>query len=43
MIYNITPISDFEFDAHVSDHFTIYSDLVIPDNYLNSGNHNHNN
>ena len=42
IISNISPTSAFEYDAHISDHFAIYSDLVIPDNYLNSGNLNHN-
>ena len=28
--YNITYLSVFEFDEHVSDQFTIYSDLMIP-------------
>ena len=41
IIFNISPTRAFEYDAHVSDHFAIYSDLVIPDNYLNSGNLNH--
>ena len=38
IISSISPTSAFEFDAHVSDYFAIYSDLVIPDNYLTSGN-----
>ena len=42
IIANISPTSACEYDAHISDHFAIYSDLVIPDNSLNSGNLNHN-
>ena len=42
IVSNISPTNAFEFDVHVSDHFAIYSDLVIPDNYLNSGNLSHN-
>ena len=42
IISNISPTSVCEFYVHVSDHFAIYSNLVIPDNYLNSGNLNHN-
>ena len=42
IISNISPTSAFEYDAHISDHFAIYSDLIIPDNYLNSSNLNHN-
>ena len=30
IISNISPTSAFEYDAHISDHFAIYSDLVIP-------------
>ena len=40
-IFNITPLIAFEFFKLI-DHFAIYSDLIIPDNYLNSGNLNHN-